>query len=245
MHKILFVTALSWELKYLKKEIKKLKIPNLKVDFFTTWMWNYNTILNLTKYLSEKKYDFIVNIGSAWYVWNNKIQDIYQIARIKNLANQKEELIPINFKLYNLSTCLSSETPVSNIENLTIQEDFFLVDMESYGFELVGNNFNIPRLILKIPVDKIWENFDSKKFINKVEKIDFNYILTSILQYLKSLPVKENLTFYFDYFKFTFTEKLIFERLYYRYQALHWNFTELFEANKMSDKKKFLEILKK
>ena len=245
MHKILFITALSQELKYIKKEIKKLKIPDLKVDFFTTWMWNYNTILNLTKNLSTKKYDFIVNIGSAWYFWKNKIKNIYQIARIKNLENNKEELVPINFKLHNLATYLSSETPVSNIEQISIQEDFYLIDMESYWFELVGNNFNIPRLILKIPVDKIWKKFDSNIFIKKVEEIDFNYILINILEYLKSLTEKEDLSYYFEYFKFTFSEKLIFERLYHKYQALHWNFTVFFEANKMLDKKKFLEILKK
>ena len=244
MHKILFVTALSWELKYIKKEIKKLKIPNLKVDFFTTWMWNYNTILNLTKYLSTKEYDFIVNIGSAWYFWN-EINNIYQITRIKNLANNKEELVPINLKLYDLATCFSSEIPVSNSDNLPIQEDFYLIDMESYGFELVWNSFNIPRLILKIPVDKIWEKFNSNIFIKKVDKIDFNYILINILEYLKSLTEKEDLSYYFEYFKFTFSEKLIFERLYHRYQALHWDFTVFFEANKMLDKKKFLEILKK
>ena len=116
--------------------------------------------------------------------------------------------------------------------------------MESYGFELVWNNFNIPRLILKIPVDKIWEKFDLNNFVNKVENIDFNYILWNVKKYLDSLPKKEDLSYYFDYFKFTFTEKLIFERLYYKYQALYWDFGSFFEQNKVLDKKKFLWILK-
>jgi len=244
MYNILFVTALSSELKYIKKNIKQLKIPWLKIDFFTTWMWNYNTILNLTKYLSKKRYDFIVNIGSAGYFGMQDIENIYQIARIKNLSNNKEELVPINLRLFNLITCVSSEKPVSSIENIWIQDSFYLVDMESYGFELVWNNFNIPRLILKIPVDKIWEKFNSSIFIDKVEKMDFKYILENIKKYLDKLPQKEDLSYYFDCFKFTFTEKLIFERLYYKYQALYWDFDCFFYKNKELDKKKFLWILK-
>jgi len=244
MDNILFVTALGEELKYIKKKIKQLKIPSLKIDFFTTWMWNYNTILHLTKYLSEKEYDFIVNIGSAWYFWKKDVKDIYQIARVKNLSNNKEELVPINLKLSNLTTCISSEIPVSSIENIWIQDNFYLVDMESYGFELVWNYFNIPRLILKIPVDEIWEKFNSNIFIDKVENIDFKYILENIKKYLDNLPKKDDLTDYFDYFKFTFTEKLIFERLYYKYQALYWNFDSFFAQYKELDKKKFLWILK-
>jgi nucleoside phosphorylase len=29
------------------------------------------------------------------------------------------------------------------------------VDMESYGFEMVCDSFSLPRIILKVPVDKI------------------------------------------------------------------------------------------
>jgi nucleoside phosphorylase len=41
----------------------------------------------------------------------------------------------------------------SNMKNKNIGEKF--VDMESYGFEMVCDSFSLPRIILKVPVDKI------------------------------------------------------------------------------------------
>ena len=67
MHKILIVSALSQELNTIKAQIKNLKIKNLKISFFTTWMGNYNTILNLTRFLEKNDFDFLVNIWICWY----------------------------------------------------------------------------------------------------------------------------------------------------------------------------------
>jgi len=39
-------------------------------------------------------------------------------------------------------------------DNAILKEENF-VDMESYGFEMVCDSFKIPRVLLKIPVDKI------------------------------------------------------------------------------------------
>jgi len=260
MYKILFVSALSWELKHIKKQIKQLKIPNLKIDFFQTWMWNYNMILNLTSYLQEKKsnwtnYDFILNIWSCGYntVISSQLQTLfYQIPRIINLSNNKELLIPINFKIAPFATCLSSETPIKhNKLNININCQKFLnpqsiinvIDMESYGFELVANKFLIPRLILKIPVDIIWEKFDINKFIQKVENINFEKILLEIKAYLQTIPAKHNLSKYINHFNFTVAQQHIFERLYYKYEALYWNFQKFFEQNKNLDRKNFLKKL--
>ena len=62
MYNILFVSALPGELKIIKEKVKELNLINLKTDFFTTWMWNYETIFSLTKYLENKVYDFVINI---------------------------------------------------------------------------------------------------------------------------------------------------------------------------------------
>jgi len=67
MKNILIVTALSAELNPIKKIIKKTKFKNIKLSFLSVWMWNYNMILNLTRFLEkEEKYDFIINIGVCW-----------------------------------------------------------------------------------------------------------------------------------------------------------------------------------
>jgi len=72
--------------------------------------------------------------------------------------------VTLPFKIAPFATCLSSETPIKhNKLNININCQKFLnpqsiinvIDMESYGFELVANKFLIPRLILKIPVDII------------------------------------------------------------------------------------------
>jgi hypothetical protein len=62
MYQILFTSALPAELKVIKNEIKSLSTKDMQIDFFSSGIGNYNTILELTKKLSEKKYDFVVNI---------------------------------------------------------------------------------------------------------------------------------------------------------------------------------------
>ena len=98
--KILLVTALSQELNVIKSEIKKLKIPNLKVSYLSTWMGNYNMILNLTRFLEQNRYfDFVLNIWTCWY--KSDYKDFFQVIRIFNFSNKKELLVPhlINFEI--------------------------------------------------------------------------------------------------------------------------------------------------
>lgn len=237
MYKILFVSALSWELKPIKDKIKKLNIPNLKIDFFTTWMWNYNMILHLTRYLVDKDYDFIVNIWTCWYKGLN--DNIYQVWQIINIQNNKELLVPINIKIFHLVSCYCFDKPVKKLDT-----KFCLVDMESYGFEIVADNFLLPRLILKIPVDNIWEKFDKDLFLRNLNDIDFKKVLESIKLYLKDKPKKQKLDKYINHFKFTFSQKQIFKRLYNKYLALKDNnFDSFYEHNKNSDRKNFLTKL--
>ncbi|MDQ7009203.1 MAG: hypothetical protein Q9M94_02835 [Candidatus Gracilibacteria bacterium] len=67
--KILFVSALSAELKIVKQEIKKLDISKfLEISFFESGMGNHKTIMNLSLFLVEQKFNFIVNIGVCGYI---------------------------------------------------------------------------------------------------------------------------------------------------------------------------------
>ena len=231
--KILIVSALSWELKPIKDKIKQLKLP-IKINFLTTWMWNYNMILNLQEEIIKNKYDFLINIWSCWY--KNKKEDLIQIARIFNITNQKELLVPIFFKVSKLESIFCSEKIVSKL-------DEWFVDMESYWFELVASKYNIPRLILKIPVDEIWNNFDKNIYIKKLNKANFEDILKQIIDYLKSTPKKENFDIFFNELNLTFSQKIIFKRLYYKYSSLIWNFDIFFNENKNLWRKDFLKLL--
>jgi len=239
MYKILFVSALSWEVKPIKEQIKIFNIPNLKVDFLSTWIWNYNTILHLTKYLSDKDYDFLVNIWSCWY--NNLDKNIYQVWRVINMQNDKELLVPINVKVFDLATCYCFEKPVDKFD-----KQFCIIDMESYGFEMVANSFSLPRFILKIPVDNIWKKFDKNLFLKKIANIDFKKVLESILLCLQTIPEKQNLDKYINHFNFTFSQKYIFISLYNKYIALKNNdFESFFQENKEFTRKHFLKKLER
>ena len=132
--------------------------------------------------------------------------------------------------------------------------------MESYWFELVCNSFNIPRIILKVPVDKIWEetknfdfnkakrllaeNIDYKKLIEKIENLfncqqgGFSPLYTE-----KQEKIKQKIL---NNYKWTFSEKIIIEKEVNRFIVLElWNLEEFFEENKELGKKEFLNKLKK
>lgn len=246
MKKILIVSALSQELNSVKEEIKKLKIPNLKISYFSTWIGNYNMILNLTKFLSENKdFDFIVNIWVCWYASEKK--DFFQVVRIFNISNKKELLVPNILDFWDLESIACSEKIIFNSKE--IWNEIFC-DMESYGFELVCDNFSIPRIILKVPVDKIWEetiNFDfekAKKYLK--ENINYELLLQKISNYLANKKEKINFEKYFEIYNFTFSEKIIFQKLFYKFSALTWeDFEKYFEENKEKQKDVFLNDLEK
>ena len=131
--KILLVTALSQELNVIKSEIKKLKIPNLKVLYLSTWMGNYNMILNLTRFLEQNwDFDFVLNIWTCWY--KSDYKDFFQVIRIFNFSNKKELLVPHLINFWDFESIFCSEKVVFDSEILW-EEQF--VDMESFGFELV------------------------------------------------------------------------------------------------------------
>lgn len=256
MKKILIVWAFSQELNPIKKEIKKLSLRDIKLSFLTTGMWNYNMILNLTKYLEqEDNFDFIINI---WVCWYKEIkEDFIQVWRVLNLSNNSEYIIPNLISFWKLVSIASSENIITNNNDLKEEE---YVDMESYWFEKVCENFKIARMILKIPVDKVWKetkNFDFKKAELYLEKnINYEELLEKISNYLNENKIEnKDLSKYNNYFAFSFTQKIIFEKLYNKFEVLTWEdfekyFYEYIRSleelqNTKQESKKFLDKLDK
>jgi len=265
--KILFVLALSAELKIVKQEIKKLNISkNIEISFFESWMWNYKTIMNLWLHLVEQKFDFIVNIWvCGWSPHPNPlpngegIEQLIQISAIKNISNNKELISPVFLEFTKIKSIFCSEKIVYCATSLPLEETewgLIFVDMESYWFEMIWNKFNIPRIILKVPVDKIWEetknfNFEKAKRL-LAENIDYKKLVEKIEKYLNSplnppfqegeMLLKQKIL---NNYKWTFSEKIILEKEINRFIVLElWNLEEFFEENKELGKKEFLNELK-
>ncbi len=266
MKDILFVCATSSELKVLKHELKKQSIKNIKINFLLLKIWNYNTIFTLTQELENKKYDFIVNVWVCGYSGqlqgiaptncdvgvNLCVPPLIQISRIKNLANNKELIVPVFFNFWDLESIASSEKVIYSSEDMK-WENF--VEMESYWVEFVCSKFQIPRIILKVPIDKVWEqtrNFDFKKAKKLLaENIDYKKLVEKISEYLEKnnvgyewIRTLQDIQEYQEFHKMTFAEKLIFQKLFNKYIVLieedWWDkFDDYFEKNKHLNKKDF------
>ena len=59
--------------------------------------------------------------------------------------------------------------------------------MESWGIEYVCDKFRIPRVILKVPVDKIGEEVFDKEKASKMlaENLDYGEIIKKLMDYKK------------------------------------------------------------
>ena len=243
MKKLLIVCAHSKELNSVKSKIKQIKNKNLKISFFSTWIWNYNVLLNLSRFLENNDFDFVLNIWICWYI--NNYKDVFQVSRIYNIANSKELIVPTIINWYDLWSIVTSDHVVYD-SKLLFDESY--VDMESYGFELVCDSFKIPRLLLKVPVDKVWietKNFDFKKADSFLkDNIDYQDLLLKLENYLSNTKEETNFEKYFLEYNFTFSEKEIFKKLFYRYMSLVWDdFDNYFKQNKTLNKKTFLKDL--
>ncbi len=269
MRKILFVSALPAELKIIKQEIKKLNSKKIEFSFLAWGMGNYNMIFNLTKFLEKNNnIDFIVNIWVCGYSLplsqpfpprekGAEVPKVIQAWRIKNLSDSKEKIIPNFIDFTEIESIACSEKIIYD-KNKLEEEDF--VDMESYWFEMVAEKYNIARLILKVPVDKIWEetkNFDfdkAKKFLK--ENIDYEKLVEKIWGFLDTSfqpSTLEERELYFKKLNLTASQKVIFERLYNKYLVLVWEdfdsylekFLDNFKEKKLqkSDVKDFLKKL--
>jgi len=169
-------------MKIIKNNIKNLNIAWLSVSFLTTGIGNYETLFVLTKYLldiKDNKPDLILNIWVCGYVWTK--EKLVQIARIINASTGKENIVPVPKLIAPVRSCLCSETPV--YQNL-LGEENYIVDMESFAIDFVGQKFQIPRILLKVPVDLVGEetkNFDREKSLVMLEEnVEWKNIFNNI-----------------------------------------------------------------
>ncbi len=240
---ILFTCATSHELQIVKSEIKKLKKCS-EVEYLVSWMGNYETIFNLERFLSLRKPDFIVNIWVCGY--KNEKFDLIQIWRVVNLAIGREVLLPIVFEFTKIESIASSEKIIYDL--LEIWEENF-VDMESFWIEFMANKYKIPRLIFKVPVDKIWEEtkkFDYKKALELLwSNIDYKELIEKIEEFLLKNKPKKDYEFIKNHFKLTFSEFENLKKDIMKYETIFKkDFLEFFDENKEIGKREFLEKIK-
>lgn len=248
MYRILFISALANETNIIKEEVKKLWLSNIKTVFYSCGVWNYQTLLHLWKYLQEQeKFDFVINIWVCWYV--HEYVKSFFVARIYNLGNKKETIPPAIFDFLDLKSIACSDLPVYDSDVLGAEQ---FVDMESYAIELLCELHRLPRVLIKVPVDRVWEetkNFDIKKAKKYLaEHIDYRKLMHEVQKYLDTRIKRIDFDPYFMYFDFTFAQKEIFKKLYYRYLACVQNdFDVLFHEYRelYQDKKVFLRTLEK
>jgi len=208
-------------------------------------MWIQESILRLWNKLSQTSYDFILNYGVCWYT---RVQDpCIQVVRSLDAYSGKELLPPVFFTYAPLSTILCSEIPIDSPANMQGLE---YVDMESYAVEKLAEFYKIPRLIIKVPADKVWEetkNFDKKRALEILsQNIDFWDLISKICAYLETLAVKQDTKLYHDFFSFTQTEWLIFEKYFHAYNSLaQEDLSEFFHTHKHLTKKVFLKQLER
>lgn len=257
MKTILIVTALSQEGKTVKSELKKYNKKHIKLLFLSTGMGNYKMILELTKFLQEHTHiDFLVNVwvcgkktsqSSLTSLPVAQKEEFLNIARIVNIHTKKELIVPQLLGYDRLQSIASSEQVVYDP---SILEEEKFVDMESYGFELVAESFRIPRAILKVPVDEVWEetkNFDYNIALQKLATyIDYEDLLERIEIYFeKNKKINPDFEKYFENWKLTFSEKEQMKKLYFSYETLtKQQFETYFLAHKHEQKKVFFEQLR-
>jgi len=241
---ILFTASLKLELDSIKEKLKQETSDFFSYKFLLLWLWNYETIFSLQNYLSKNEVDFVINLGVCWYK-QKKDFPFFQVYRIKNLANNKEALIPIYFELWELKSVASSEKILTNKEAL--QEENF-VDMESYGVDFVCSKQHIPFIIFKIPFDEVSKKslqVSKKDLQEKINYFSFWELLEKLNLFFSSQKEEIDFSPYFYNFSFTFSEKEILKKLYYKFEALGLDFGKFFKENKQKDKKDFLTLWEK
>lgn len=203
-------------------------------------IWCYETIFNLTKYLEKERPDFILNIWICGY--KSESLDFIQVARILNEQTSKELIVPVFINIWNLKSISCSEKIVENPD--LISEDF--VDMESYWVEFIASKYKIPRLILKVPVDKIWSEtreFDYNLALYKLKiGLDYKLIIWKIWDYFEKLSEEKDYSHIKNQFKLTFQEFEILKKKIWKYEAISLeNFEIFFDKYKDLNKREFLE----
>ena len=185
MVRLLVLAATGPEMKVIKSHISQLRIPRLEVKYLTTGVGSHATICSLTKLLSttpaEDHFDMILNIWVCGYT-DNKPSYI-QVWATVNVHTHKESIIPIPCLVWPIASIGSSDVPV--LEKDTCE----YYDMESFAIDYVAQHFQIPRILIKVPVDRIWAEtitFDFKKALEALsENLDYRDIIEKIMAYFE------------------------------------------------------------
>lgn len=249
-NKLLFVCALPIELKIVKEKVKNLNLTDFDIDFLCLWVWSYNTIYSIKDYLDKNwKPDFVVNIWVCGTSSKSIFDDYFQVYRIKNLENSREVLVPIYIKILPLKSINSSEKIIT--DKIEMQwEDF--VDMESFWVDFVCTKEKLPYIIVKRVFDEVWKeskDVDLVSLKNILADFDYFSLIISIWKWLennkKNDLINENLDYYKDYFRFTFSEFEQFKKDYSKLKAYKKDFKNFFEKNKDLKKEEFLSKINK
>lgn len=187
MVRLLVLAATGSEMKVVKTQISQLKIPHLEVKYLTTGVGSHATIFSLTKILSttpaEDQFDMILNIWVCGYTEEKPA--FIQVWAAINVHTHKESIIPIPCLVWPIASIGSSDVPVLNKDT----SDYY--DMESFAIDYVAQQFQIPRILIKVPVDHIWAetiSFDFKKALEALsEHIDYRDIIEQIMKYFEKL----------------------------------------------------------
>jgi len=204
----------------------------------------HSSILSLTQELSIHSYDFIVNYWVCWY--SNQESNMIQVVRTLEAYTNKELIVPVLFKFWELASCLCSE---KIIYDDSLMQNIWFVDMESYAVEKVCDYFRIPRIILKVPVDRVWDetrNFNRDKACKLLQaNIDFTLLTQKISKYLDSIVEPIDLSIYTSHLKFSVSEQVIFQKYFQAYCSLSKeSFDLFFEKYSHLEKKEFLQNMK-
>lgn len=178
---VLVTSATAQELHIIKSEIRNKRLENTKIDYLICWVGIDATIFSLTQKMTQNQYDLVVNIG----VCGAKVppqHSCVQVARIVRRETDKEALVPVVKALAPLATFLCSEQPTLSFE---WYEECDFADMESRWVEYVCQQFKVPRVLLKVPVDCVGEEtlkFDRQKALDKLASLDLTLILDLLIK---------------------------------------------------------------
>jgi len=174
MH-ILYVFALPGEQQILQNVLRHSKPESSQVQFLCVWKWPDAMMVRLTRFLStlEVLPDVIVNIWVCGYISTQLEVPVWciQIQTIRQLYTNKEIVVPYRASFAKTGHCITSPHVVFDAELLSSYTmwDFSCIDMEAYACAYIAQQFAIPYCILKVPVDRIWQethDFDIKQSLD-------------------------------------------------------------------------------
>lgn len=245
MKKVLIITALPQELKWVKDSIIKSK--NLSIDFLQTWVWNLNIVYSLKDYIFNKwKPDFIINIGVCWCK-NDKYKDFFQVYKIKNLSNNREVIVPVYIEYLDLKWIYCSDKIITSKDEL-IEEDF--VDMESYWIDFICDKEKIPYILIKKTFDIVSEKskkVDLEEIKNSFKDLDYDKLFLLIEEFFNKeiwLNYENEIALLKEKFRLTFSETNILKNYINKKISFWENFLDIYNYLIWLDKKEFLEEIK-